>query len=390
MDPKEILAQLQGELKNFIDKANAEQKSLGTVLAETKSAIDGINQRINEIEVRMAKPDNSSEGKSFADELKENESLQRLMRDGRGNATIRLKNLSDLEQKTTITSTAVGSATSGILLFDRTPGIVPAARRRLFLKDMMTVIPTSMNSIDYVKVNADISDASPQVEASDKHENALTFTTATAAVRTIATWIPATKQILDDFVGLEGFIRTSLAYAVNKKVEDELLSGSNTGQDLNGLITQATSFDTSLLSATDGWEYADIVGRAIQQIETANESQPNFVAFSPASYWKIRLTKDTTGQYIYGPPSSDVGNFQLFGLTAIRTNAMSGATFLVGSSSPTDVVVREREGLNIELSTEHSDYFVKNMVAIRAECRLAQVVFRPAAYIYGTFTTSPA
>jgi hypothetical protein len=46
--------------------------------------------------------------------------------------------------------------------------------------------------------------------------------------------------------------------------------------------------------------------------------------------------------------------------------------------------------LQYEVSTEHQDFFVKNLVACRAEKRLALVVKRPASYVTGTFTTSPA
>jgi hypothetical protein len=41
------------------------------------------------------------------------------------------------------------------------------------------------------------------------------------------------------------------------------------------------------------------------------------------------------------------------------------------------------------VSTEHSDYFVKNLVAIRAEKRLALITRRPASFVTGSFTTSP-
>jgi hypothetical protein len=45
----------------------------------------------------------------------------------------------------------------------------------------------------------------------------------------------------------------------------------------------------------------------------------------------------------------------------------------------------------IEISASHSDYFTKNLVAIRAERRLLLAVKRPASYIKGSnFTTSPA
>ena len=45
--------------------------------------------------------------------------------------------------------------------------------------------------------------------------------------------------------------------------------------------------------------------------------------------------------------------------------------------------------LMVEISTEHASFFVQNLIAIRAEKRLALVVRRPASYVAGTFTTSP-
>ena len=47
-------------------------------------------------------------------------------------------------------------------------------------------------------------------------------------------------------------------------------------------------------------------------------------------------------------------------------------------------------GVTVEIATQHSDYPTKNLIAIRAEKRAALVVSRPASYITGTFTTSPA
>jgi hypothetical protein len=46
--------------------------------------------------------------------------------------------------------------------------------------------------------------------------------------------------------------------------------------------------------------------------------------------------------------------------------------------------------MTVEISTEHADYFVRNLVAVRAEKRLALVTKRPASFVSGSFTTSPA
>ena len=41
----------------------------------------------------------------------------------------------------------------------------------------------------------------------------------------------------------------------------------------------------------------------------------------------------------------------------------------------------------MEISTEHADYFIRNLVAILAEERLAFAVKNPNAVIYGSFAT---
>ena len=56
--------------------------------------------------------------------------------------------------------------------------------------------------------------------------------------------------------------------------------------------------------------------------------------------------------------------------------------YLVGAYR-TQAAVFDRQQATIELSREHSDYFVKNLVAILCEERLTLVVFRPDAFVYG-------
>ena len=197
-------------------------------------------------------------------------------------------------------------------------------------------------------------------------------------------------MILDDFSGLEQLIREQLTFALEEEIEDQILSGNNTSENLNGLTTQATAFDTALTVASDGWEKIDLVGRAVQQIAAANETDPDFVVLHPTDYWGMRLIKDSTGRYVFDRPDGPAGFSPVWGLTPIVTTAMTAGYFLIGSSAPTAAVIRNRMGVTVDISDSHDDYFIKNKIAIRIEARLALVVFRPAAYIYGALNASPA
>jgi len=221
------------------------------------------------------------------------------------------------------------------------------------------------------------------------YENALQFTTATTQVQTIATFIRASTQIMSDLPELEGFIKSGLPYYVNKVEEQQILSGDGTGVNLNGLITQATAFNTALLSAAAGYTRIDQIGAAAEQVDILDEVPATFVALNPRDWWNIRRTKDGFGQYILGPPQF-LGNPSIWDLTPIATTAVAAGTFLVGNGDPAAVEIRDRMGMQVDISTEDADNFTKNLVTVRAEKRMALVVMRPQSFITGTFATSPS
>jgi HK97 family phage major capsid protein len=405
----EKLIALQAELKTFFEQSAQEKKKFGNTLETTQAAICALQKQCDAIDVNLARQGGAYSGGSFrkstAALLEENDSFKQLMRDKRGKGVLVLEGKDAegfFEQKTTITSGAggtVGAATSGVLQVGRLPGITTEARQQLTIRDLLVATPTTFQVVDFVKVNTPMAIASPQVEAAAKAENQMTFLTLSERVKTVATWIPASRQVLDDFSELSSVINSSLAHYLNQAEELQLLSGDATGENLHGLIPQATAFSTGLLNAAAGWNKIDMIGRAIQQITAAKEMAPSFVVLHPSDWWDIRLTKDGFGRYILGDPQ--VGSLagvgfgiatpvqNIFNLTAVPTVNITQGTFLVGSGSPVAAEIRDRLETVIEVSTEHQDFFTKNLVAIRAEKRLCIVVRRPASYVTGTFTTSP-
>jgi HK97 family phage major capsid protein len=155
------------------------------------------------------------------------------------------------------------------------------------------------------------------------------------------------------------------------------------------MLVQASTFNTALLSPSAGWNRIDIVGRVIEQITTAKEIQPTFIVLHPTDWWSMRLQKDGFGRYLLGDIQSPVKP-NIFGLSAVSTTSIAPGTFLIGSGDPAASEIRDRMEMQVEVSTSHSDFWVKNLVAIRAEKRLALVVKRVASFITGTFTQSPA
>ena len=394
LELKAALSGIREGIKAFEPRLEAIEKSGG----DMQRQLDGIDIG------RAGRLGGGIEQKSLLDHLKESDQFLRLCSDKRGRAAINLTGVDAtlLERKTIISSGPGGNvctAVSGVLQVGRLDGVTTEARQQLTLRDLLTATPTTFQVVDFVKVNQPMGNASPVAEASLKPENAATFTTVSERVKTIATWIPASRQILDDMSGLASFISNSLAYYVNAEEEVQMLSGDNTGENLHGLIPQASAFSIGLLHATQGWNKIDIIGRAIQQITGAKELQPTFVVMHPNDWWDIRLTKDGFGRYILGDPQQGgqmtTSGFVLsptqniFGLNVVPTTNMALGTFLIGSGSPVAAEIMDRMEMQIDISTEHSTFFTQNLVAVRAEKRLALITRRPASFVTGTFTTSP-
>jgi HK97 family phage major capsid protein len=397
MDDKEGLEKQLKELKDMLTeqfKIGEEQtKKHGTILEDTVAKMTALQKQVDAIDIQLAKKfsqeDVQEDGVEAA--IKGSDSLTRLMKEHRGSAVIQFKGNAMnrfLGRKTTITAGTVGTATTGVLQIDRIPGITAEARQQLKIRDLLSASPTTMQVVDFVKVSQPMTVGSPTPEASTKPEHQLNFASVSEKVRLLATWIPATRQIIDDMTELMSFINSTMPYYVNLGEEIQLLSGDGTGENLHGLIPQATPFQASLLVGPSN--SIDYVGRAIEQIGQNKELDPTFVILHPNNWWNMRLLKDSFGRYILGDPQTNVRP-SLFGLDVVYTTSIAFNQFLVGSGSPIASEIRDRMEMQVEISTEHQDYFVRNMVAIRAEKRLALIVKRPASYVTGSFSgASPA
>lgn len=387
MELQEQLTGLQGELKSYFEKAADEKKTFGATLVETKTALTNLQSQVDALDKKLIERAAAStdESKGLADVLKENEDVARLVRDRKGRAIFTLTGR-HAELKTITTPSVV---TPGVIDADRNAGIVLEARRALNVRGVLSSRPTSLPLVYWVKVNSPLVNASPQVEAASKFENAVTFNTQNSPVKTIATFVRASKQAIDDFSELSSFLNTGLSYYVNSAEELQLLSGDNTGENLNGLVTQATGFNTALLSASAGYTRIDQIGAAIEQIGIANEVAPSFLILNTQDFWALRRTKDSFGRYILGDPNS-VGMPRVWDLDTVVSNSMATGTFLVGSGNAAAAEIRDRMELVVDISTEDADNFTKNLITIRAEKRLVLTVMRPASFIHGTFATSPA
>ncbi|MGT2093076.1 phage major capsid protein, partial [Enterobacter hormaechei subsp. xiangfangensis] len=100
----------------------------------------------------------------------------------------------------------------------------------------------------------------------------------TANVKTIAHWVQASRQVMDDAPMLQSYINNRLMYGLALKEEGKLLNGDGTGDNLEGLNKVATAYDTSLNATGD--TRADIIAHAIYQV-TESEFSASGIVLNP-------------------------------------------------------------------------------------------------------------
>ena len=414
MEPQELKtlmetaeAAILASVSTKIDAAKSEWKkhfdeqiAKGAPADEVRLQVDRAIKRLDAIEADFSRPERRNFGKqkSIGEFLTENAALAELReKTSTGYTTgtrakipvdsfMRFDEFEPIGQKTTITSAAVGSSTPGILMPQRLPGIVKPGVRRIRVRDLMPRSTTIQNAIEFLKEDAYTNNASMVAETISKPESALTFTIDSSPVRTLAHWIPAAKQILADFAALGAYINVRLLEGL-KDIEDwELVAGDGTGQHLSGLTSEATAYDTA--RNVTGDSKIDKINHAISQIEDVLQEADGII-MNPRDWRAIQLIKtnegsvDNNGAYLLGGPAGNATP-TLWGLPVATTTAVAVGKFFVGAFRQY-CEVHDRMQAVVDISTEHADYFVRNMVAIRAEERIAFTVKRADAVVYGTY-----
>jgi HK97 family phage major capsid protein len=385
------LAETQGtllattrELKSWMEKANGEIAAVKSVENETKSAMEKLAAKAGELtdkclelerKMTAGKEDGQQAQQSFGEQFVKSEAFQ-AMASGRSK-------FARMEFKTAIIN-ATGQ-NQPLVASDRIPGIIANPDRVLTIRDVLPTGRTSSNLVEFTRENvftnnAGAQYASPARENVTKPESGITFTLASAPVVTLAHFIPVSRQVLDDAPQLQSYVNSRLTFGLKLEEEDQLLNGSGTSGNLSGILT-AGNF-VAYNRAVSGDTRLDTIRRAIAQA-ALSEFTADTVVINPADWEGIELTKGTDGQYVIGNPMDGLAP-RIWGKRVVATNSIASGTFLVGAMSM-GAQIWDRMDAAVQISYEDGDNFKKNMATLLAEERLALTVYRPAAFVKGTF-----
>jgi len=373
-------------VKEMAEKAIADAQKGADQSAAQKEVIDnaltGMNEakaRLDELEQKMARGGSDADDavKSIGQQFVESEGFKSFEATGFSKTAQR----GDMQVKATLTSATTDAAGSvgDAVQTTRLPGNLELPQRRLTVRDLLSQGRMDGSTLEYVVETGFTNNAAPVAEAAAKPESDLKFDLKTTSAKVIAHWMKASRQILSDVSQLRSTIDQRLLYGLAYVEEQQLLNGSGTGQNLHGIIPQATAY-TAPITVADATSI-DMMRLAMLQAALAEYPATGHV-MNPADWAWVETLKDTTGRYIIGNPQGTVSP-TLWGLPVVTTQAIAVDKFLTGAFKM-GAQVFDRWDARVETGYVNDD-FTKNLVTILAEERLALAVYRPEAFIYGDF-----
>lgn len=276
-------------------------------------------------------------------------------------------------------------------------GMIDRNRRVARVRDLFPVQNTTAGVIEYFRVGGFTNAASTVPQRNDnntafglKPQSALSFEGHQSPVRTIAHWEAAHRNVLADEPQLRGIIDNELLYGLRLAEDAQILAGSGTGEDLEGILNtpgiQSYNWSDGAVDPVPDTK-ADSLRRAATLAFLAYY-QPTGVVLHPNDWEDIELTKNTNGDYLLAVSIALGGEPRVWRMPVIDTPAIPEGKALLGAFG-LGAQLYDREQANIRIAEQHSDFFVRNAVVVLAEERLALAVKRPESFVEVNFDSAP-
>jgi HK97 family phage major capsid protein len=384
-DVKSLAAELKTASEAVLkarDTTQTELKNLGDLTGSTKQAVDEalvkqneLAGRIHALEDRLARRAGVSGGgavvtKSIGQQFIDADNVKGFMSTKpRGSVRFGLKAI------TSVTTDTDGNG--GVLIQpDRRPGILDLPQNRMTIRDLLMPGETSSNMVEYLRETAFTNNAASVAELDLKPESTMRFDMVNTPVTTIAHWFRASRQVLDDAPQLRSLIDQRLRYGLRAEEENQLLTGTGTGGDLQGILPLAAAYTAPITVPSP--TTIDKIRLAILQVQNTLYP-PTGIVMHPNAWAGIELSKDANGLYMFANIQGTVTP-RLWGLPVVATPAIAADNVLIGAFRPGGQVF-DRMDATVEVSTEDRDNFIRNAVTILGEERLAVAWYLPQAFV---------
>lgn len=230
------------------------------------------------------------------------------------------------------------------------------------------------NSFNFLRQTVRNHQASVVPDGAVKPTSIYTIQEIEDRVRVLATLSePVPERYLADYGNLEDFLASEMEAGIQLALEDQVLNGDGTGENLmgilatSGVITQAFATDR-LTSIRKGLTALQVYGIT-----------PTALVLHPTDLEALDLLRadGPTGAFLLGDPAGDSAA-NIWRVPRIPSTAVAPGTAILGDFDQAEIILRENATLAVDRSGE---LFTKNLVVLRLEGRFGFAVKRPNAFV---------
>jgi HK97 family phage major capsid protein len=267
------------------------------------------------------------------------------------------------------------------------PGVQGLAYRRQHMRDILGTTPVTTDSVAVIRAVAGEGGPTGVATGTLKPQSDGDWVKVIIPITKVAHYYTIPEEWLEDVSWLASDI-TNTGIEELLKVEDNKIVSNVTAGEFGGLVQNSTAFaaPTGLALGIEAANNYDVLVAAMTQLRNANRD-PNMIITDNDSYARMILTKATTGEYVFGAPNVSIPN--VFGVPIYPMTVTALADkFIVGDRNQATVAVRA--GISVRFYDQHANNAIYNLVTVVIEERIALVVKRTDAFIYGDFSDSRA
>lgn len=380
------LKQIGDQIKASAEQNEKEIKRTGEMNAETRAKVDELLMKQGELQARLQEAEQKLIHADVRDPVTSVQSA--------GQRVVAHADLQDRNSGSRFSArvampraalTSIGSDGNRITPSERRPEIVGGAFRRATIRDLIAPGNTGAAAIEYVRESGFTNAAGAVGEGAAASYSDLSMELVTANVRTIAHLFKGSRNLLDDLSAMQSYIDARAYYGLMLAEEAQLLYGSGTGANLQGMITVAQAYAAPAGAVVTSEQRIDRLRLALLQAELA-EFPSDGIVLHPTDWALIEMIKDGNGQYIIGKPQEGTTP-RLWNRPVVATQAITQNSFLTGAFQ-LGAQIFDRADAEIIVSTENANDFEVGMMTFRAEERLAFAIYRDEAFVTGDLVST--
>ena len=257
----------------------------------------------------------------------------------------------------------------------------------------LTTGSTDAGGIRHTFETSETDNTAPKTAGAIATGSSVTLTDIYTPVQNIFNVLTLSEESAKDISFVESYLSTRLMGNLRDIEDVQLLRGSGTAPNYNGLATAGLTFADAAARETYIGSLADSQGTGANNFDVltaamAGLANTNYMAgkvfVNPIDYYEMVLAKATTNEYVLAQTIAPDGSYKTFwnGVEIVKTPAQTAGTFTILDMRAATYFTRT--GSNIEFGYNDNDFAGYN-VSVRANLRGALVAYNQNGIISDTF-----